>query len=129
MVTGQSGKVAAVVPQKLHSVVGYIVCFSNIRKISNLFICLSEFVSVLMHMRVKDHYGNTIVYTKLSEANPEVIKHPCRIYEVRKKIRIPRITWQMITTNNQVVVRGMGHSMQYYSDPIHTLTIDILCPR
>ena len=31
MVTGQSGKVAAVVPQKLHSVAGYIVCFSNIR--------------------------------------------------------------------------------------------------
>ena len=48
MVTGQSGKVAAVVFQKLYSVVGYIVCFSNIRKISNLFICLSEFVSVLM---------------------------------------------------------------------------------
>ena len=79
-------------------------------------------------MRVKDHYGNTIVYTKLSEANREVIKHPCLIYEGHK-IRIPRITWQMIITNNQVVVRGMGHSMQYYSDPIHTLTIDILCPR
>jgi hypothetical protein len=42
MVTGQSGKVAAVVPQKLHSVVGYIVCFSNIRKISNPFMCLTR---------------------------------------------------------------------------------------
>jgi hypothetical protein len=48
MVTGQSGKVAAVVLQKLHSVVGYIVCFSNIRKISNSFMCLSGFTSVLM---------------------------------------------------------------------------------
>ena len=48
MVTGQSGKLAAVVPQKLHSVVGYIECFSNIRKISNPFMRLSEFVSVLM---------------------------------------------------------------------------------
>jgi len=48
MVTGQSGKVAAVVFQKLHSVVGYIVYFSNIRKISNLFMYLSGFVSVLM---------------------------------------------------------------------------------
>jgi len=36
-VTGQSGNVAAVVLQKLHSVVGYIVYFSNIRKISNPF--------------------------------------------------------------------------------------------
>ena len=40
-------------------------------------------------MRVKDHYGNTIVYTKLSEANPEVIRHPCRIYEVCKKNSYP----------------------------------------
>ena len=48
MVTGQSGKVAAVVPQKLHSVVGYIVWFSNIRKISIPFMHLSGFVSVLM---------------------------------------------------------------------------------
>jgi hypothetical protein len=35
MVTGQSGKVAAVVSRKLYSVVVYIVCFSNVRKISN----------------------------------------------------------------------------------------------
>ena len=48
MVTGQSGKMAAVVPQKLHSVVGYIACFSNIRKISNPFMCLSGFAGVLM---------------------------------------------------------------------------------
>jgi len=48
MVTGQSGKVAAVVPQKLHSVVEYIVYFSNIRIISTPFIYLSGFVSVLM---------------------------------------------------------------------------------
>ena len=48
MVTGQSGKVAAVVPQKLHSVAGYIVYFPNIRKISIPFIYLSGFVSVLM---------------------------------------------------------------------------------
>jgi hypothetical protein len=32
MVTGQSGEVAAVVPQKLHSVAGYTVCVSNIEK-------------------------------------------------------------------------------------------------
>lgn len=73
----------------------------------------------------KNHYGNTMVYIKLSEANREVIKHPCLIYE-GQKIRIPLKTWQMITTNNQVVVRGMGRIMQYHSDPIHTLTIDIL---
>ncbi len=30
MVTGQSGRVAAVVSQKLHSVAGHIVYFSNI---------------------------------------------------------------------------------------------------
>jgi len=48
MVTGQSGKVAAVVHQKLHSVAGYIVYFTNIRKISILFIYLNGFVSVLM---------------------------------------------------------------------------------
>ena len=52
MVTGQSGKVVAVVPQKLHSVVGDIVCFSNIRKISNPFMCLSGFLSVLMQYAV-----------------------------------------------------------------------------
>lgn len=73
----------------------------------------------------KNHYGNTMADTKLSEANPEVIKDPCLIYG-GQKIRIPPKTWQMITTNNQVVVRGMNQSMQYYSDPIHTLTIDIL---
>ena len=48
MVTGQSGKVAAVVAQKLHSVVGHIVWFSNIRKISIPLMYLSGFVSVLM---------------------------------------------------------------------------------
>jgi len=48
MVTGQSGKMAALVPQKLHSFVGYIVSFSNIRKISIPFMHLSGFVSVLM---------------------------------------------------------------------------------
>ena len=48
MVTGRSGKVAAVVVQKLHSVVAYIVYFSNIRNISIPFMCLWVFVSVLM---------------------------------------------------------------------------------
>ena len=48
MVTGQSGKVAAVVPQKLHSVDGYIVYFSNVRKISIPLMYLSRLVSVLM---------------------------------------------------------------------------------
>jgi hypothetical protein len=48
VVTGQSGKVAAVVPQKLHSVAGYIVYYSNIRKISIPIICLSGLMSVLM---------------------------------------------------------------------------------
>jgi hypothetical protein len=48
MVTGQSGKVAAVVLQKLHSVGGYIVFFSKRRKISNPFMALTGFVSVLM---------------------------------------------------------------------------------
>jgi len=48
MVTGQSGKVAAVVFQKLHSVAEYIVYFSNRRIISIPFIYLSGFVSVLM---------------------------------------------------------------------------------
>ncbi len=48
MVTGQSGKVAAVVLQKLHSVVGYILYFSNICKILITLIDLSGFVSVLM---------------------------------------------------------------------------------
>ena len=48
MVAGQSGKVAAVVPQKLHSVVEYIMYFSNSRKISISFRYLSGFVSVLM---------------------------------------------------------------------------------
>ena len=48
MITGQSGKVAAVVSQKLHSVVDYIVYFSNTRIISIPFIHLSGFVSVLM---------------------------------------------------------------------------------
>jgi hypothetical protein len=50
MVTGQSGKVAAVVSQKLYSdsVVGYTVYFSNIRNISIPFMRSSEFVSFLM---------------------------------------------------------------------------------
>jgi hypothetical protein len=48
MVAGQSGKVAAVVLLKLHSVAGCIVCFSDIRKIPNPFMSLSRFVSVLM---------------------------------------------------------------------------------
>jgi hypothetical protein len=53
-VTGQSGNVAAVVLQKLHSVVGYIVYFSNIRKTSNPFMCLSGFASILMQYAGKD---------------------------------------------------------------------------
>ena len=48
MVTGQSGKVAAVVLLKLHSVAGHIVCFSDIRKIPIPFMSLSGFVRVLM---------------------------------------------------------------------------------
>ena len=48
MVTGQSDKVAAVVSQKMHSVVEYIVFFSTIRKISIPFLYLNGFVSVLM---------------------------------------------------------------------------------
>ena len=48
MVTGQSGKMAAEISPKLHSVVGYIVYFSNIRKISNPLMCLSGFASFLM---------------------------------------------------------------------------------
>ena len=48
MVTGQSGEVAAVVFQKLHSVDGYIAYVSNVRKISIPFMYLSRFVSVLM---------------------------------------------------------------------------------
>ena len=48
MVTGQSGKVAAVVPQKLHSVARYTVYFSNIRKIAIPFMCLGGSMSVLM---------------------------------------------------------------------------------
>ena len=48
MFTGQSGKVAAEIFQKLHSVAGCIVCFSNIRKILNLFMCLSGFTSFLL---------------------------------------------------------------------------------
>jgi len=48
MVTGQSGKVAAEMSPKLYSVVGYIVYFSNRRKISIPFMYLSGFVSALM---------------------------------------------------------------------------------
>ena len=48
MVTGQSGKVAAVVPQKLHRVAEYIVYFANIRKISIPFMYLSRIEIVLM---------------------------------------------------------------------------------
>jgi hypothetical protein len=48
MVTGQSGKVAAEIFPKLHSVVEYIVYFSNIRKTSITFMYLNAFVSVLM---------------------------------------------------------------------------------
>ena len=54
---GQSGKVAAVVPQKLHCVVGYIVRFSAIQKTSNLFMCLSGFASVLMQYAARSLRG------------------------------------------------------------------------
>ena len=48
---------AAVVFQKLHSVVKYIVYFSNKRKISVPFMYFSEFVSVLMQYAGWSHYS------------------------------------------------------------------------
>jgi hypothetical protein len=60
MVTGQSAKVAAGIFQKLHSVVGYIVYFSNIRKIPLPYICLGKFVSVLMQYAGWDSFLNGV---------------------------------------------------------------------